>query len=214
MVLFLARIEMLKKWLVPCLLCATVITSVRAKLIQIVKINAHIKLDIRYATKNNFTGKKVYPSAKCYLQEKAALALSAAQKEFETLGFGLKVFDGYRPPSVQKRFWDILGERFPDPAERARYVAPPWRGSKHSTGMAVDVTLIDVKTGKELEMPSAFDDFSDKAHRNYKKMASAKVVENCKLLETVMGKHGFVGCPTEWWHFNKKKEKLHVHRGG
>ena len=179
------------------------VASVKAKLVPVVKVNKNIRFDIRYATKNNFTGKVVYPSATCYLQEKAALALGAAQKELEKRGLGLKVFDGYRPPSVQKKFWDILGERFPNPVERARYVAPPERGSKHSTGMAVDLTLVDLKTGKELEMPSAFDDFSEKAHRTYNKMPSKLVAKNCRLLEKVMKKHGFFGCPTEWWHFNK-----------
>jgi len=178
--------------------------GVWAKLVEVVKVNHNIHLDIRYATKNNFAGKVVYPSAKCYLQDEAAKALAEVEGELEKLGFGLKVFDGYRPLSVQKVFWNIVADKFPNPAERENYVADPAKGSKHNRGTAVDLTLIDLKTGKELEMPSGYDDFSDKAHRTYDKMTSRKAKKNCKLLELVMEKHGFIGLPTEWWHFDFK----------
>lgn len=175
-----------------------------AHLVEVVKVNHHIKLDIRYATTNNFAGKVVYPSAHCYVQEEVAQALNAVERELLQLGLGLKVYDGYRPLSVQKTFWKIVADRFPDTAERENYVANPAKGSRHNRGTAVDVTLIDAKTGKEVEMPSGYDDFSEKAHRNYEKMSSKKARKNCKLLELVMEKHGFIGLPTEWWHFDFK----------
>lgn len=172
-----------------------IINGKKIELVELIKINPNIKLDIRYATKNNFTGKQVYSSAKCYLQKSAALALDEVQKELEKQGLGLKIYDCYRPFSVQKIFWEIC----PD----ARYVADPKVGSKHNRGTAVDLTLIDLKTGEELEMPSLYDDFSEKASRNCKKM-SEKARKNCKLLEKIMKKHKFVPQPTEWWHFDYK----------
>ena len=183
-----------------------------AELVEIIKVNPNIRLDIKYATTNNFTGKVVYPSAKCYLQEEAANALCEVEKELEKKGFGLKVFDGYRPFNVQEMFWIIFPVN--------DYVAKPERdsnkkpkkGSKHNRGAAVDLTLVDLKTGIELEMPSEFDEFSAKANRNWlinTKEAKAlliqthpKALENVKLLESVMKKHNFIPEKTEWWHFN------------
>lgn len=181
-------------------LCQT-IKSLNAKLVDITKINPTIKLDIRYATTNNFTGKIIYPSAKCYLEEDAAKALDKIQKELSLMGLGLKIFDGYRPLSVQKKFWSIY------PNEN--YVANPQKGSVHNRGCAVDLTLIDLRTGEELKMPSEFDDFSQKAHRNYSKMKNKTVKLNCKILELVMEKHGFNGLFHEWWHFNFRDKELY-----
>lgn len=94
---------------------------------------------------------------------------------------------------MQRTFWKIC----PDP----NYVADPAKGSKHNRGSAVDVTLVDKVTGKELVMPSEFDDFTEKAHRDYAKMPP-EAGRNCKLLELIMVKHGFIPLPTEWWHFD------------
>jgi zinc D-Ala-D-Ala dipeptidase len=162
-------------------------------LMNVIKLDPGIHLDIRYATTNNFTGKAVYPFALCYLQEGAATALSAAQKEFVSLGYGLKVFDGYRPLSVQKIFWDL----FPD----ENYVANPAKGSRHNRGCAVDLTLISLETGEEIPMGTEFDDFTEKAHRTCKDF-SAEILANRTLLESMMTKYGFIGLPTEWWHFD------------
>ncbi len=162
---------------------------------KIIKIDPQIPRDIRYATSNNFTGVPVYSIAECYLEEVAAVALQVAQKEFISLGFSLKVYDGYRPLSVQKIFWELL----PDET----YVANPSKGSRHNRGCAIDVTLIDLKTGKELDMGTDFDDFSEKAHRNYQDIAEI-VRQNRLLLETIMHKHGFIGWHAEWWHFDYK----------
>ena len=168
-------------------------------LVDISKINPDIVLDIRYATKNNFTKKILYPQAKCFLQKETADKLNKVQKELKTLGLGLKVFDGYRPYSIQF----IMFKAFPDP----QYVANPYnknfKGSIHNRACAIDCTLVDLKTDKELAMPSKFDDFSSRAHRNYKKMPK-KIRKNCKLLEQIMVKHGFSTFYNEWWHFNDK----------
>ncbi len=167
-----------------------------ANLVEIQKINPSIKLDIRYATANNFTGKIIYPSARCFIEEEVAKALDAVQKELNLMGYGLKIFDGYRPLSVQKIFWNI----YPD----EKYVANPAKGSKHNRGTAVDLTLIDIKTGQELKMPSKFDEFSSQANRDYTKMKDLIAKRNCKILESVMQKHGFIGISSEWWHFDYK----------
>jgi D-alanyl-D-alanine dipeptidase len=164
-----------------------------AELIELTKINKTFVLDVRYATTNNFTGKKVYQSARCFLQKEAANALNDVQQELAQQNLGLKIFDAYRPLSVQKIFWEI----YPD----ENYVADPKKGSRHNRGCAVDLTLIDLKTKEELVMPSGFDDFSKKTTRDYDHM-TPEARENCKLLENIMQKHGFRGLPSEWWHFD------------
>ena len=152
-----------------------------------------IVLDIRYATDNNFTGKTVYTQPVCYLRRAAVEKLKLVQEELKLQGLGLKIFDGYRPYDVQGVFWKLC----PDP----RYVSDPANGSKHNRGAAVDLTLISLATGNEIAMPSAFDDFTEKAHRKYAAM-NPVAAKNCKLLEDAMTKHGFTGLPTEWWHFD------------
>ncbi|KKR96750.1 MAG: putative peptidase [candidate division TM6 bacterium GW2011_GWE2_41_16] len=172
------------------------------ELVELVTINSSIRLDIRYATTNNFTGKIVYPSARCYLRTEVAHALAAVAKELEPLGLGIKVFDGYRPLEVQKKFWDLLSERWPDETERALYVANPNAAPRHCRGTAVDLTLIHLGTGAELEMPSDYDEFSEQALRQYPSMHSDEIRKNCKMLELIMEKHNFEPQPTEWWHFD------------
>lgn len=173
-----------------------------ADLVELVKINPTIKLDIRYATDNNFAHKQVYPVAKCYAQDVVATELDAIQKELAPLGLGLKIFDGYRPFPIQEIFWKIC--------PNSDYVAKPdWehqKGSKHNRGTAVDLTLIDLKTGKELAMPSEFDDLTKHAHRAYEIM-SPEAAKNCHQLEDLMVKHGFEPLKTEWWHFDYKDWK-------
>jgi len=161
-------------------------------LVELIKINPHIRLDIRYATPHNFLHKAVYPQARCFLRYKAAKALDAAQKELEKIGLGLKVFDGYRPLRVQKMMWKIM--------PNAHYVANPKHGSRHNRGMAVDLTLVD-SSGKELAMPTGFDSFSQKAHQDYWKLP-ARIRQNRWILKTVMEKHGFHPIRTEWWHYD------------
>lgn len=161
-----------------------------------VELNKHIPgiaLDIRYATTNNFTGKVLYPSARCFLRRPVADKLRAVQQDLAPMGYGLKVFDGFRPLSVQRRMWEV----FPHPG----YVADPKKGSRHNRGAAVDLTLIRLSDGAELVMPTPFDDFTERAHRDFMELPE-EVIRNRELLERVMTKHGFVGLRTEWWHFD------------
>jgi zinc D-Ala-D-Ala dipeptidase len=176
--------------------------SHKNKLIELTSLMPNIALDIRYATTTNFTGKIVYPHAHCYLLEKAAYALQKVVNELQPLGLGIKIFDGYRPLEAQKILWDFVKDQFPDETQRALYVANPLVGSRHGRGTAIDLTLINLNTGQELEMPSAYDDFSKKAHRRYDLMPSDKIRINCKLLELIMEKHQFEPQSTEWWHFD------------
>lgn len=162
--------------------------------VDIRSINPRIALDIRYATTNNFVKQKLYPEARCILRASVAQQLSQVQTQLERQGLGLKVYDCYRPLSVQKRLWEIM----PDP----RYVANPANGSRHNRGAAVDLTLVD-RTGKELEMPTGFDDFTARAGRSYKDLPD-RVLKNRQLLEDAMVRAGFVPLSTEWWHFDGK----------
>ena len=163
------------------------------RLVDIQDINPNIKLDIRYATTNNFLNRKLYSVPRCLLRVDVARSLSSVQKDLEKMGLGLKVFDCYRPWSVTKQMWDILPDN--------RYVANPQRGSRHNRGAAVDLTLVDFRTGRELEMPTDFDDFTEEAARDYY-YHSPEVRRNSNLLEYKMKQYGFNSLITEWWHFD------------
>jgi D-alanyl-D-alanine dipeptidase len=149
-------------------------------------------LDIRYATQNNFTGQQIYPVSRCLLRRDAALRLVRVQQALRKKGYRLVIYDCYRPLSVQIRFWQILPDE--------RYVADPVKGSRHNRGAAVDVSLAD-SNGMPLPMPTGYDDFSDKAHRDYRK-ASPEAMNNRVILENAMKNEGFLLFPTEWWHFD------------
>lgn len=162
------------------------------ELVELKQVNAKIRIDLRYATENNFTGHKVYSTEHCYVLPIVAEKLSRIQTRLEQQGLGLKVYDGYRPKSAQAQFWALVPDE--------RYVANPAKGSRHTRGTTVDVTLVD-NNGDELEMPTAFDDFSEKAHRNNMSCSHA-AVQNRALLEKMMVDEGFEPLPTEWWHFD------------
>ena len=149
-------------------------------------------LEIRYATDNNFTHQAVYPTAVCALRKSVAERLAEAARDFEKQGYRLKIYDCYRPLSVQKIFWNLVHDE--------RYVADPKKGSRHNRGAAVDATLTD-QNGIDVEMPSAYDDFSERAHRDWPN-ATAEAKKNRELLDRVMFAHGFNGLATEWWHFD------------
>ena len=168
------------------------IAQIDTSFVEMVSLNPNIKLDIRYATQNNFLKKVVYPEARCFLRAAAAHALDEVQKELESIGLGIKIFDGYRPLSVQRKMWEIM----PNPS----YVADPKKGSRHNRGMAVDLTLVDAE-GHELEMPTEFDSFSKKArHENQDLPDHIKL--NRWILKTIMEKHGFRSIKSEWWHYD------------
>lgn len=164
-------------------------------LVSIVAVNPNIRLDIRYATKNNFTHEVVYKKAVAYVLKAVADKLDAVQRELEKQGLGLKVFDAYRPMQAQEKFWQVLPDE--------RYVLNPKNGGgRHTRGTAVDVTLVDLKTGHELEMPTPFDEFSERAHGDYTTGLSAAAIRNRALLRDVMATHGFLAESAEWWHFD------------
>ncbi|HEX7151151.1 MAG TPA: M15 family metallopeptidase [Thermoanaerobaculia bacterium] len=152
-----------------------------------------VRLDIRYATDNNFMKTTLYPVAKAYLRAPAARALAAVQQELAADGLGLKVFDGYRPYSITERMWE--------PIKNPDYVADPSKGSRHNRGAAVDLTLIDLRTGEELAMPTPYDDFTPRARHDFNDL-SADVLVNRARLRDVMVKHGFEPLPSEWWHYD------------
>ena len=161
-------------------------------LVDILQVNPEIQLDIRYSTENNFLGFAVYPLPLCFLHRAAAKALNDVQKEAKSLGFSLKVYDGYRPLSVQQIMWDKVQDE--------RYCSnPAVNKGRHTRGTAVDLILVD-KAGNELEMPTAFDDFSEKAHAFAP--CSKEAHKNRELLRILMGNQGFHMLSTEWWHFD------------
>jgi D-alanyl-D-alanine dipeptidase len=164
------------------------------ELVDVERVVPGVVLDIRYATTNNFTGQQLYTSAKCYLRTSTAEKLARVQEELRPMGLGLKVFDGYRPLSVQRKMWQVY--------PHSGYVADPKKGSRHNRGAAVDLTLVHINDG-ELPMPSPYDSFTETAHRNSTN-ATAEAIANRSLLERVMLKNGFVGLPTEWWHFDDR----------
>ncbi len=152
-----------------------------------------IELDLRYATKNNFLHKKIYPSLKTtYIRKNAAVALAAVQKELNQKGLGLKIFDAYRPLSATKKIWALVKDE--------RYAANPAKGSNHNRGVAVDVTIINLRTKEALNMGTGFDSFSDTAHHNYTSLPDS-VLQNRLLLKNTMEKNGFESLDTEWWHY-------------
>jgi D-alanyl-D-alanine dipeptidase len=169
-------------------------TASTTELIDAKKYDFSLVLDIKYATQDNFTHQVVYPESRCLLRRAVAEALARVQSSLRVQGFKLKVFDCYRPLSVQKKFWQLVPDE--------RYVADPKKGSRHNRGAAVDLTLLDLE-GREVEMPTAYDNFTEKAHRNYKKLPK-KAIQNRTLLEKAMEKEGFAGLDTEWWHFDFK----------
>lgn len=166
------------------------------KLVELIKLDPAIKLDMRYATPNNFTGRILYSEARAFMASPAAQAVSRASKAAQADGFGLTIFDAYRPWRVTKQLWDAT------PAgPKKNYVANPKRGSKHNRGCAVDLSLHDLKTGMLVEMPTEFDDFSEKAHRNYM-AASPAAIANRARLQRYLEAEGFIGLSNEWWHFD------------
>jgi D-alanyl-D-alanine dipeptidase len=166
-------------------------------LVELAQIDPTMKLDIRYARPDNFTGKAVYAQARAFLQRKAAEALVRVQRSLRERGYGLIIFDGYRPWSVTRRFWDLT------PADKKVFVADPAKGSRHNRGAAVDVSLYDLASGREVAMPSAYDDFSEKAFATYTG-GGAESRAHRGLLRDAMEREGFFVYPEEWWHFDYK----------
>ena len=164
----------------------------KGEIVDLLSIDSTFVLDIRYATENNFTHRVLYPVAKAKLRREAAESLAAVQKELRSSGLRLKIHDGYRPLAIQWKLWDVV----PNPD----FVADPRKGSRHNRGAAVDLTIIDAE-GKELEMPTPYDDFTEKASQEYMDLPAA-ALKNRALLKDVMMRHGFLPIKSEWWHFD------------
>jgi D-alanyl-D-alanine dipeptidase len=169
-------------------------------LVELTKLDSTIKLEIRYATENNFLGTKLYEQGRAFLQKPAAEALARAHRDLGQLGFGLLIHDAYRPWYVTKIFWDAT------PDSLHWLVANPAEGSKHNRGAAVDVTLYDRETGKPVEMPSTYDESSSRAYSSYPGGTALQRWHRA-LLKRVMEFDEFTVNPREWWHFDYKDWK-------
>ena len=153
-----------------------------------------IVIELKYATASNFTGTVIYDFTEVYLRYSTVVKLMDVQAELRQQGLKLKIWDGFRPMDAQEKLWYAK----PDP----NYVSNPWSGTNsHSRGNTLDVTLVD-KDGKEVEMPTGFDDFTSFADRDYSDCTDAAAA-NATLLQDVMEKHGFVGLQSEWWHYSE-----------
>ncbi len=166
-------------------------------LIEVAKLDPRIKLDIRYATSDDFLSTPVYTSARAFLQRPAAEALLRAHRDLTSLGYGLLIFDAYRPWYVTKIFWDAT------PADKHKFVANPAQGSRHNRGCAVNLTLYDLQTGKEVPMPGVYDEMSKRSYPDYPGGTPAERAHR-QVLRTAMEKQGFTVFETEWWHFDYK----------
>lgn len=172
------------------------VTAQRAEqhddLVDILALDPSIVLDIRYATDNNFTKQVLYPAAKAKLRRESAESLAAVNRELRSHGLRLKVYDAYRPLSIQWKLWEVV----PDP----NYVADPRKGSRHNRGAAVDLTIVD-SLGNELEMPTPYDDFTERAWHTFEDLPEA-AKKNRTLLKEIMLRHGFHMIKSEWWHYD------------
>jgi D-alanyl-D-alanine dipeptidase len=164
-------------------------------LTDLMKLDAQLKFEIRYATTDNFLNTPVYTSARSFLQRPAALALLRAHRELIEQGYGLLIFDAYRPWYVTRIFWDAT------PKDKHEFVADPAKGSRHNRGCAVDLTLYDVKTGREIEMTGVYDEMSERSYPHYKGGTGEQRAHR-DLLRAAMEKQGFKVFETEWWHFD------------
>lgn len=164
-------------------------------LVELKQVDARLRLDVRYATPHNFTGEQVYSQARAFMQRPAATALVRAHDDLLALGYGLLIYDGYRPWSVTKRFWDVT------PLHQKEFVADPATGSRHNRGCATDLSLFHLQTGQPVEMPSDYDEFNEKAYPTYEG-GTPESRRLRDLLRRVMEAHGFSVYRTEWWHFD------------
>lgn len=163
-------------------------------LVDLSSLDKRLQFDIRYAGTNNFMGKALYPVARALLQRPAAEALMRAHDRLRKQGYGLLVFDAYRPWSVTREMWDQ------HPHYRD-YLADPLKGSRHNRGCAVDLTLYDLQSGKQVDMPSAYDEFTERAHPDYSG-GSTEARQARDLLRAAMESEGFKVYENEWWHFD------------
>lgn len=167
----------------------------KTDLVELTKLDPTIKLEVRYATKNNLFGTVFYSQARAFLQRPAAEAVARANKKLKKLGYGLLIHDGYRPWYVTKTFWDAT------PDDKKIFVANPSQGSRHNRGAAVDLSLYDLKSGKPIEMVSTYDETTDRAYPNYPGGTSLQRWHR-EILRDAMESEGFTVYEAEWWHFD------------
>ncbi len=172
---------------------ASVKASPDKELIDLEKYIPGIVLDIRYATKNNFTHEQIYKDGKAFARKPVAEALKKVQEALKPRGLGIKIFDAYRPYKATVKFYEVYHD--------TTYVASPYRGSRHNRGCALDLTLINLKTGQELKMPTGYDSFTKLAWPSTP-VDDREVRDNRQLLISEMEKRGFKVNTSEWWHFD------------
>lgn len=177
-------------------LLSFVVWGQQSDFVRLKDLSADFVYELKYATPDNFLKQAVYDCGECYLRKSTAEALVKANEAFKQLGYRIKLFDCYRPLSVQKKMWKIL--------PGTHYVANPAKGSKHNRGAAVDLTLVDAE-GKELNMGTPFDFFGKEAHHTYTEH-SKEVLENRKLLKEILDKYNFKSIYSEWWHYEYRPE--------
>ena len=177
-------------------LLSFVVWGQQSDFVRLKDLSADFVYELKYATPDNFLKQAVYDCGECYLRKSTAEALVKANETFKQLGYRIKLFDCYRPLSVQKKMWKIL--------PGTHYVANPAKGSKHNRGAAVDLTLVDAQ-GKELNMGTPFDFFGKEAHHTYTEH-SKEVLENRKLLKETLDKYNFKSIYSEWWHYEYRPE--------
>jgi len=168
-------------------------TNPENELVNLADFIPDLVLEIGYATTKNFTGTKIYTLARAYSRKPVAEALKKIQADLKKQGLELKIFDGYRPYSATVMFYETYHD--------TTYVASPYKGSRHNRGCALDLTLIDSKTGKELQMPTEWDSFKKEAWPTTP-VADPVIRKNRKTLIDAMEKHGFKVNSSEWWHFD------------
>jgi D-alanyl-D-alanine dipeptidase len=164
-------------------------------LVELAKLDSRIKLDIRYATTDNFLSTPLYSQARAFLQRPAAEALLRAHRELMKQGYGLLIFDGYRPWYVTRMFWDAT------PADKHEFVANPAEGSRHNRGCAVDLSIYALKTGREVPMPGVYDEMSERSYPTYSGGTPEQRAHR-QLLRGAMERQGFAVFHSEWWHFD------------
>ena len=183
-------------WLMGLLLAAP-LPPRPPDLVEIVRLDPTIRLDIRYATDRNFAGRALYTEARAFLQRPVAASLVRANKALQDEGYGLLVFDAYRPLSVTQLFWEVV------PKDKRRFVANPRQGSMHNRGCAVDLSLYALDTGREIEMPSAYDEMTARASPDYKGGTPVARAQRDRL-RRAMEQEGFAVNRGEWWHFDHR----------
>lgn len=166
-------------------------------LVELVTLDPTIRLDVRYASAKNEFGRPFYPEARAFLQRPAAEALARVNRALKEKGWALLVFDGYRPWRVTKQFWDLTGD------DKKIFVADPKSGSHHNRGCAVDLSLVDLATGKEADMGGAYDEMSKRSYVTYEDGPKG-ALKRRDLLRSAMENEGFFVYPWEWWHFDFK----------